>query len=407
MSSYPLFSNNSIFRLPSPPAAPSVPDANSGNVLYPILDTPAPYSYALEVRYDGMEEDQFIEPQLFVQGVAHPILIDGKFGDAAAGVVEFFITEEQMSWCIDKDVVINYKVTNGTVSVVSDDLNLTVQRMLDKDIPMPNLPQADAQNNLDLREIRGPVIFNQPMFTFARPEMIVWCYMEGLDINGDTFIYQLIQGRILTAEEIAGGNILAVIDRDELARCQDYSAITLITWIDFQANNDWNGATELKRSTYRIRQIDSELVIDEAFEGVPLQLISQNETLSLPTMTVSLQAGTPHQAGIERFPTVEPGMRSGQSLAICRGVHGSVPAQEVNIELTDKVVRIKFAITWVQLSFVVDLYDDAGNRLDSLTLGSGDLKVWADFSANSGIKLLKIRAEDYCFIDNVRMWIKS
>lgn len=406
MSNYPLFSDNSIFRLPSRPAAPSVPDANSGNVLYPILDTPAPYSYALEVRYDGMADDQFIEPQLLVQGVEHPILLEGKYGDAAAGVVVFFITAEQMSWCIDNDLICNYTVTSETVWVVSDDLNLTVQRLLDGDVPMPILPQADYQNNLDLREIRGPVIFRQPIFEFARPGMFVWCYMEGLDINSNLFTTQLIQGRVLTAEEITDGYISTVIDRDELARCQDYSAITLITWVSFQSVNDWNDATELKRSTYRIRQIDALSVLTEDFENAPLQLIAENESFTLPTMEVSLAAGSPHKAGITTYGWSIPDMRSGRSLAMCVNIQHSVPPQKVVIKLPNSVVRIKFAVTWVQIDCLINLYDNADNLIDCLTLGNSNFQLWADFSASVGISRIEVSASDHCFIDYVWMWIK-
>lgn len=406
MPNYPSFSSNSIFNLLSQPLAPKLPAANSGNVLYPVLSTPRPYNYKLEVGYPEMANDQFIEPEIWVGGLAAPIPIAGKFGDATTKKVEFDIPEALMSWCIDQDVIINYRVTSGGVSAKSDDLNLTVQRMLDRDVPEPSLPQADAQKNLDLREIRGTVTFTQPIFAFARPGMYVWCYMEGLDLSGNVFYHQLIQGRLLLAKEITDGYIGTVIDRDELARCQDYSAITLITWISFQAINDWSHATELKRSTYRIRQIDALSVLDEDFETAPLQLIGQSQSFSLPTMTVSLPSGTPHLAGIDTYAQSIPYMRAGRSLAICRNVHGSVPPQQVVITLPQSVVRIKFAITWVQIACVINLYDQANNLIDSLTLSSADFQLWADFSASAGITRMEINASDYCFIDFVRMWIK-
>lgn len=57
--------------------------------------------------------------------------------------------------------------------------------------------------------------------------MRMWFDLEGLDIDGQPIVHHVIQGRALTAKEVANG-IDEIIDRDFLHLFADYSGITLI-----------------------------------------------------------------------------------------------------------------------------------------------------------------------------------
>lgn len=156
MNAASTLSNNSICRFASEPPAPTVIEASGGNLLYPIPSIGVrPWVFTLEVKYPDMESGQQIKVTLVSEGVKD-LSLPMKWGDSVKGFVHFELPEAVIGLYLDSQVYISYTVTLDNVSVLSQTLPLTVQRILDKDLPLPHMPQSQG-NVLDLREIRGPI----------------------------------------------------------------------------------------------------------------------------------------------------------------------------------------------------------------------------------------------------------
>lgn len=396
-------SNNSICKFDSEPPAPTVLEAIGGNQLYPIPSVGVrPWVFTVEVNYPDMEDSHKIEVVIRAEG-RNDLTLPVKWGDSVNGFVHFELTEAIIGPLIDSDVYINYSVTSGNVSISSQTLALTVQRILDKDLPVPHMPQAQG-NVLDLREIRGPVRCTLGALPYAAVGMRVWFDIEGLDIDSKPILHHVIQGRALTAQEVAGG-ITEIIDRDFLHLFADYSGMTLIFYINYKGVNDKNLATEIRRDTYQIRQVQQLRLETENFDTVPVQLMSAGGSVRGNSITVELLPGSNGTAGIEGYMAVMPGMRVGRSIAMCRNIHSDVDQQKLLITFAEPLTRVKFAITWVHFYWRVELYDEQNNLVDDLTLTSWS-NVWADFSADAGIKTMLVHVRDHSFLDFFSMWIK-
>ncbi|MBF6028673.1 hypothetical protein ICY20_13095 [Pseudomonas sp. P115] len=403
MNATSTLSNNSICRLDAEPPAPTVLEAIGGNQLYPIPSSGArPWVFTLEVKYPDMKDDHRIDVTLVGEGL-EDFPLPEKWGDSAKGFVHFDLTEAIIGRYVDSDAYISYTVTSGPVSVASQTLALTVQRILDKDLPMPEMPQA-VGHVLDLREIRGPIRCHLGALPYAAVGMRLWFDIEGLDVDANPIVYHVIQGRALTAQEVTEG-ITEVIDRDFLHLFDDYSGMTLIYYLSYKGAADKNVATELRRDTYQIRQIQQLRLETEDFDAAPSQCITIGSSVTVNKITVELLPGSHGTAAIEGFGSVHPGMRVGQCIAMCRGIHSDVDQQKFLITFAEPLTRLKFAITWVHFYLRCELFDEQQNMIDDLEL-TGWSNVWADFSSDAGIKTMVVHARDYSFLDFFSMWVK-
>ncbi|WP_143170036.1 hypothetical protein [Pseudomonas fluorescens] len=403
MSSTSVISNNSICKFNSEPPAPTVLEAIGGVQLYPIPAVGvSPWRFTLEVKYPDMEDGHEITVTIAAEGL-NDVVLPPLWGDSAKGYVHFFLTEDIIGPRIDSDVYITYTVTSGKISVTSLTLKLRIQRLLDKDLPLPFMPQA-KENVLDLREIRGPVRVTMGVPPYAEEGMLIWVDIEGLDVDGKPILYHLIQGRSLTAEEAVSG-ITEIIDRDFLHLFQDYSGLTYVCYLNYKRKPDKNSATELRRYIYQIRQIEQLRLETEDFEAAPHQLITAGGQVTVNSLTIDLLPNSNGQAGIDGYQNILPGMRFGQSIALCRNIHSDVDQQQMKITFANPLTRLKFAITWVHFYLRCELYDEQGKLIDDLEL-TGWSNVWADFSSAAGIKTMVVHARDYSFLDFFSMWIK-
>lgn len=168
---------------------------------------------------------------------------------------------------------------------------------------------------------------------------------------------------------------------------------------------DKNLATELRRDNFQIRQIQQLRLESENFDAVPSQLISIGSGVTVNKITVELLVGSNGTAAIEGYGHVSPGMRVGQSIAMCRHIHSDVDQQKLLITFAEPLTRLKFAITWVHFYLRCELFDEQQNLIDDLEL-TGWSNVWADFSSGAGIKTMVVHARDYSFLDFFSMWVK-
>ncbi|WP_164692205.1 hypothetical protein [Pseudomonas lactis] len=402
MNSTSVISNNSICQFNSEPPAPTVLEAIGGVQLYPIPAVGVrPWKFTLEVKYPDMEDGHEITVTIAAEGL-EDVVLPPQWGDRAKGYVHFFLTEDIIGPRIASDVYITYTVTSGKVSVTSVTLKLRIQRLLDKDLPLPFMPQA-KENVLDLREIRGPVLATLGAPSYAAKGMYLYVDLEGLDDDAKPILYHLIQGRPLTAEEAVSG-ITEVVDRDFLHLFQDYSGLTYVCYLNYKSKPDKNSAIELRRYTYQIRQIEKLRLETEDFEAAPHQLITAGGQITVNSLTIDLLPNSNGYAGIDWFHSL-PGMRFGQSIVLCRNIHSDVDQQRMLITFANPLTRLKFAITWVHFYLRCELYDEQGKLIDDLEL-TGWSNVWADFSSAAGIKTMVVHARDYSFLDFFSMWVK-
>jgi hypothetical protein len=402
MSTISKLSTNSICKFDSEPPAPTVLEAIGGVQLYPI---PAvgerPWNFTLEVKYPGMADAHEIVVTIAGEGL-DDVTLPPRWGDSTTGYVHFPLTEDIIGPRIDSDVYITYTVISGNVSVVSLTLELTIQRILDKDLPLPLMPQA-KENVLDLREIREHVLVNIDALPYAQVGMRIWLDIEGLDIDSKPILYHVIQGRPLTAQEVVSG-ITEVIDRDFLHLFQDYSGLTYICYMSYKGSPDKNLATELRRYTYQIRQIEQLRLETEDFEAAPVQLVTAGGQIICNSLTIDLLPNSNGEAGIDWFSS-KPGMRFGNSIVLCKDIHSNIDQQQMLITFANPLTRLKFAITWVHFYLRCELFDEQDNLIDDLEL-TGWSNVWADFSSATGIKSMRVHARDYSFLDFFSMWVR-
>ena len=395
-------SSNSICGFIDEPPAPTVAQAMNGNLLYPILSAAKPWIYELRVKYPEIDDDHIIEVTIAGEGV-EDILLDPKHGDKANGFVVFELTEAMIALFIDGDAYITYWVTSGSVSVQSITLVLTVQRIKDADQPIPAMPQAQGKV-LDLREIRELIRCTVDAIPFASTNMRVWLYLEGVDGSSQPITHHVLQGEKLEKNQVING-LDVTIDRDFLHLFLDYAGLTLVILVSYKGINDKNLATELRRDTYQIRQIQQARYEEQDFEMEPVSLISAGGSITVNHMKIDLLSGSNGVAGIDTYMAMLPGMRVGKSIAVCKNIHSNVDQQQILITFNDSLTRLRFAITWVHFYLRAELFDDQGNLIDDLTLTQWS-NVWADFSSAAGIKTMKLYCRDYSFLDFFHMWVK-
>ncbi|MDP0947714.1 hypothetical protein, partial [Klebsiella pneumoniae] len=68
------------------------------------------------------------------------------------------------------------------------------------------------------------------------------------------------------------------------------------------------------------------------------------------------------------FAYALPGMRVGNSIAVCKNIHSNIDQQQLLITFDESLTRLKFAITWVHFYLRAELFDDQGNLIDDLAL---------------------------------------
>ena len=395
-------SNNSICAFIDQPPAPAVVEAMNGSLLYPILPTPKPWIYHIKVEYPEIDDAHIINVVMQCEGV-DDIHLGPKQGDSANGFVLFEVTEEAMARFIDDDSYITYTVTSGPVSVNSTTLVLTVQRIKEVDLPEPYMPQAIGKV-LDLREIRQLIRCTLGVLPFASKNMRIWVYLEGLDVNSVPIIHHVKQGEKLDEKEVQGG-LDETLDRDYLHLFLDYSAFTIVIFVSYKGINDINRATELRRDTYQVRQIQQARFEEQDFELEQVSLITAGGSIKAKYMTIDLLNGSNGAAGIDTFGSIRPGMRVGKSIALCKDIHSNVDQQQLLITFDAPLTRVKFAITWVHFYLRAELFDEQGGQVDDLTLTQWS-NVWADFSSAAGVKTMKLYCRDYSFLDFFHMWVK-
>lgn len=406
MSASTYLSNNAICKFISEPPAPKGVEAMNGAVLYPILTGPRPWIFHLEVKYPEMDDSHEINVTIRAKDM-EDVHLGPKFGDSNQRFILFELTEEIISALIDGDALISYSVRSDSVTVGSQTLILTVQRIQDKDQPVPVLPQAKG-GVLDLREIRQLIRCTLSDIPYASTSMRIWFDLEGIDIDGNPLLYYVLQGRTLTQQEVDQG-IDETIDRDFLHLFLDYAAITLIFHVSYKGVDDKNVATELRRDTYQIRQIQQVRLVSENFDALPISLITAGQSTKANTLELELLQGSNGRSGIDTYFWPTPGMQEGNSIVLCKDIHSAQRQQSLKVTFEKPLTRLKFAIVWVQFNLQCELYDESGNLIDDLKLEAEGARtdIWADFSASSGIKTMTVHASDYSFLDFFSMWVKS
>lgn len=393
--------------------APKVLEADTFHVLYPIpVQGERPYTFTLRVEYPGMTSEQWIEPQLVIKGVSASTPIPGKQGDSVNGFVDFILTESIVSLMINSEAWISYIVSEGAVSVPSQQmLELTVQRMLDTDLPFPEILDAEG-TVLDLKKVSGPVKCKIPPMAYLRAGHVFWMRVEGQDEDLNPIYYYVAESRVVTQVEEEEG-ITLFIDRDWLSLCRDFSAITLIPEVNYQGNKDHNQAAELRRQTWQLLQLSYHDEINEDFETLPVGFIQAGQSIATDLITCNFLSGAGRLGGMT-FGGL-PGMREGKCLVLCYLESPVTPEQHVRIELKQAVVRLKFSFTSLYRGSTIVFFNSAGDVEDTVVLPHGKPPeeaygnhFWVDVTAKitGQISAFEFTVSDYSFIDNLDMWIK-
>jgi hypothetical protein len=149
-------------------------------------------------------------------------------------------------------------------------------------------------------------------------------------------------------------------------------------------------------------------VLSENFDGQPNSFITMGQSISIPSMTITLTSGA-GIAGIRTHGAAEiPGMQTGPAIVTNADDVSQSGQQLITLSLKSAYSRVRFAYTHQERSVEIIFSDNAGN------VGSKNLPevislghTWIDFSAPSGRKITSIQivSRDWSYLDYFQFWL--
>lgn len=150
-------------------------------------------------------------------------------------------------------------------------------------------------------------------------------------------------------------------------------------------------------------------VLSENFDGQPQSSITIGQSISIPSMTITLTSGA-GTTGIRNYNAHIPGMLAGTAIVTNENVHNPDPLrpQLITLSLKSAYSRVRFAYTYQDKAAEISFSDNSG------TVGSRNLPAdasnghkWIDFSAPAGRKITSIQivSRDFSYLDYFQFWV--
>ena len=228
----------------------------------------------------------------------------------------------------------------------------------------------------------------------------VWLDCEGTSTGGGGSItVPLIAGRTLTPSEVRQGLDIA-FSSTALTPLRNDSDITLELRVAFP------GEEAIPFTPVKLRLIKSQKLI-EGFDGQPNKLLATGESITTPTMTITMVQAAKALGGIYTFNPVA-GYLSGPGIVMCYYQSGfAVPPQITDLQFKDPCKCLRFAYSYLDGDVTLRFYDQDDVILETriLNSSSGGRHQWVDFKAPRGKFLSKMQVEtgDHSYLDNFSM----
>lgn len=251
------------FELP----LPIVVEASHNSTLAPVkaLD-----GARVRIEFEGLTSDHVI--QLFLQRSDGTQVFTAQLQGVGTGT-EFVVPKSVIGACIGKTVTLWYEASLGERTMPSHKLDLTVEHIAPADLPAPRLPDVFMEEGtefLDLRRFSGDARVQLAPWMFIALRQRIWISAIGQRSYPNHETHELVTAFEVTSEQASNGLEL-VIPRAWLSGLDDISALTLKTFVTFDASPDLETAHELPRTTHLLRVSDTNLLaptVEQAPEGV-------------------------------------------------------------------------------------------------------------------------------------------
>ncbi len=250
---------------------PTVAHATANNTLYPMLVT---QGTRVTVAFTGMTRAHKI--QLHWDGPEGPGRPTFPIADgSASGSIEIEVDASVIGASIGKTVEIWYSATLNGQTENSIRLELTVEVIKPIDLPAPvflDVVTFQGGRWLDMRKFAGNARIELAPWPFIAKGQRLWILAVGNEHHVGNYRFEwVLQNHLVTAQEAQAGFVfLLELLRDWLARCDDYSSVTLSLAVTFDgapgtAPTDPSvsllpeNAHELQRTTENLRVGEPEL----------------------------------------------------------------------------------------------------------------------------------------------------
>lgn len=222
-----------------------------------VLNPPV---FTYRVRYTMLNSD-LIQPYFTGRpGLGTPT-ITPKYGNAAAGFVDFQIGNSAIAANLDTHATVEYRVTRGTATLPSDPLDLEIQALPNSVANVVSIPQAiDGEFNPHISN--SVQILNYP---FMKSGQAVW-----IDLDGEED-HELRTGAPVSVPEANAKKIDEAIPISYQLKLSNNSDLDVRTLVSLDGTNLKSSATALYSPSYVVKR-QSGIIKNITLGSNPLQI---------------------------------------------------------------------------------------------------------------------------------------
>ena len=172
----------------------------------------------------------------------------------ASGSVQFHLPASVVGANIDKTVTVDYTVLRYGITTPSDSLSLKVLAFQnpEKELPQPQVPQANDQNVLDLTTFAGNAAVTVKAWPFSAAKQRAWLRLEGRTGSGDPYSIELLKGDEISPAQATNGLDEPLL-RTDLMKLGHASSATVVCKITFDGSPEEYSAVDFPSLPLTIR----------------------------------------------------------------------------------------------------------------------------------------------------------
>ncbi|CAI8897189.1 hypothetical protein [Pseudomonas zeae] len=157
----------------------------------------------------------------------------------------------------------------------------------------------------------------------------------------------------------------------------------------------------------RVGEAVPEPILFENFDGQPHSSITVGQSISIPSMTITLTSGA-GTTGIQTYGGPIAGMLTGPAIVTNAGNELPTGQQLITLSLKSAYSRVRFAYTYQLRAAEISFSDNSGNvGSRNLPADASNGHKWVDFPAPSGRKITSIQivSRDWSYLDHFQFWV--
>ncbi|UVL00047.1 hypothetical protein [Pseudomonas sp. B21-048] len=265
-------------------------------------------------------------------------------------------------------------------------LKLIVMKIAEGDLrlPMPLIAGLTGQE-LDVSKLVATDELTIAPWLGQEPGQIVWLRYDGIDKNGNPIEEVVLNG--VAHPSASGLNMRASIDW--LLKLKDGEDVKITFKVNFDRVANYATAVSFPVRSYEIKNVESQPVLSEDFDKIPVQSIGVGGVITTPAMKITYISGTSKFIDINNPNYNYPLPMSGKAL-------NCWSFSKVLFDFQYTYSKVEFYYSAAQQSTnIVYFYDKNGNRLGATALQPNPLfqPLLFSFSA-TGIKKMEITSNN-------------